>query len=380
VPTVNFDFLDRRSAERFAELLDENTGGRRHGHDPADERLADLVAIGHGLRGTRPEFPVDSEFRVGLRAMLVATAERGGIGGSGPAEPVHAAAPDARGEVLSRVGRRIRARGAIVIGVAAGALAVSGISAASENASPGDALYGVKRSTERAQLAMAGSDLSRGQLSLNFAKTRLTEAASMSGDAAGFGRVLDDMDTDTRQGVKLLDTSAVTRRDVKPLATVGSFVNGQRQTLIPVMDRLSPANQERAASSLALLDAAGRRADDLRAGLNCSTVLSAGADELGPKLRDCTTSAAGAATGRTSGRSGKSSTRDSRETKVKSTRVNPTVTPDATPAAGPDAPASSTAPAATRGASPTASASPTVTSTDDYEDGTGGQLWGYDGQ
>ncbi len=66
-------------------------------------------------------------------------------------------------------------------------MAVSGISAASENASPGDALYGVKRSTERAQLAMAGSDVTRGQLSLDFAQTRLTEAAAMPGDTDAFG-------------------------------------------------------------------------------------------------------------------------------------------------------------------------------------------------
>ena len=48
-------------------------------------------------------------------------------------------------------------------------MAVSGMSAASENAMPGDALYGVKRSTERAQLALASSEVNRGQLFLDFA-------------------------------------------------------------------------------------------------------------------------------------------------------------------------------------------------------------------
>ena len=382
---MNFDFLNRRSAERFAELLDENSGGRRHSHEPADERLAELVAIGHSLRGARPEIPVDAEFRVGLRAMLVATAERDGIGGSVPDQAAPAASAEVRGGVRGLVtgqgGRRIRARGAIVIGVAAGALAVSGISAASENASPGDALYGVKRSTERAQLAMAGSDVSRGQLSLDFAKTRLTEAASMAGDAAGFGGVLDDMDNDTRKGVRLLDTSAVARRDVKPLATVDAFVNQQRETLMPVMDKLSPANQERAASSLALLDTVGRRADDLRAGLNCSTVLSSGSDELGPKLRDCTTSAAGSATGKSNGRSGKAGTRDPRESKVKPERANPSATPDATTDADdPDVTGSTTEPALPPGGTPVTSETPAVTSTDDSKGGLGGLLGSLFGQ
>ncbi|MEU4239341.1 DUF5667 domain-containing protein [Actinoplanes sp. NPDC026619] len=332
---MSFDFLDRRSAERFAELLDESTGGRRHhSHGPADERLAELVAIGSSLTATKPGIQVDPEFRVGLRAMLVATAERDGIGRTAvESEPGSAAQPaparsGLRATILGRGGRRIRARGAIVIGVAAGAMAVSGISAASENASPGDALYGVKRSTERAQLAMAGSDVTRGQLSLDFARTRLAEAAAMSGDAPGFAGVLDDMDADTRKGVRLLDTSAVARRDVKPLATVDTFVQEQRKTLLPALDKLSTANQERAGQSLSLLDAVGKRGDELRTGLNCPQVLSAGSDTLGPKLKDCTSTADGAATSRPNGHSGKPSTKDDpRGSKAKPQRTSPTAKP-----------------------------------------------------
>ena len=130
----------------------------------------------------------------------------------------------------------------------------SGISAASENASPGDELYGVKRSTEKAQLAMAGSDVTRGQLSLDFARNRLSEAVAMKGDDSGFTGELDDMDADTRKGVKLLTTSAVARRDIKPLATVDTFANRQRQTLSPALNKLSLVNQERAFKSIALLD------------------------------------------------------------------------------------------------------------------------------
>ena len=287
---VSFDFLDRRSAERFAELLDETTADRRHHvRGQADERLAELVAIGHSLSGARSGVQVEPEFRTGLRAMLVATAERDGIGVS--------AQPDAeRDDNVARAGRRlfgtgsgrrIRARGAIVIGVAAGAMAVSGISAASENAAPGDALYGVKRSTERAQLAMAGSDLTRGQLSLDFARHRLAEAAALPGDNARFGDVLDDMDNDTRQGVRLLTGSAVARSGKSPLTTIDTFVTAQRQRMAPVMDGLSPANHERAVVSMSLLDDVRRRSEELRAGLACTPVTSAGSDTLGPKLGGC---------------------------------------------------------------------------------------------
>ena len=52
---MRFDFLDRRRAERFAELLDETGGGRRHhSRGPADEQLAELVAIGSSLSVGRP--------------------------------------------------------------------------------------------------------------------------------------------------------------------------------------------------------------------------------------------------------------------------------------------------------------------------------------
>jgi uncharacterized protein DUF5667 len=388
VPAVKFDFFDRRSAERFAELLDESGGRRHHSHGQTDARLAELVAVGHSLSAARPGAQVDPEFRVGLRAMLVATAERDGIGRTATAveiDPITSGPVSARGGlggVLGQGGRRIRARGAIVIGVAAGAMAVSGISAASENASPGDALYGVKRSTERAQLAMAGSDVTRGQLSLDFARTRLAEAASMPGQAAGFAGVLDDMDADTRKGVKLLDTSAVARRDVRPLAAVDSFVAEQRDTLVPALDKLGPANKERAMKSLSLLDDVRQRTADLRTGLNCTPVVASGADALGPKLRDCRASAGGPSTSRPNGKSGKALPKDTgKDAKVRPGRSTPAASPDASPA--------TVDPAGKQGTSvvpdlppigvlPTATTEPPVTG-EDEEDGLGGLLGGIFG-
>ncbi|MEV6602282.1 DUF5667 domain-containing protein [Actinoplanes sp. NPDC051346] len=292
---MKFDFFDRRSAERFAELLDE-THRRHHVRAQADdEQLAELVAIGHSLSAARTGVQVDPEFRMGLRAMLVATAERDGIGSTATAPDPEPDVEPAR-KLFGLAGRRIRARGAIVIGVAAGAMAVSGISAASENAAPGDALYGVKRSTERAQLAMAGSDVTRGQLSLTFARNRLTEAAAMDSDDPKFRDALDDMDADTKQGVKLLNSAAVTRRETSILASVDSFVDRQRRILTPALARLSPANSERAAESVSLLDAVQQRTENLRNGLACETVIQTGSDALGPKLRSCRTGASDSST------------------------------------------------------------------------------------
>ncbi|MEU4782703.1 DUF5667 domain-containing protein, partial [Micromonospora sp. NPDC023633] len=183
--------------------------------------------------------------------------------------------------------RRARARGAVLVGIAAGAVALSGISAASENAVPGDALYGMKRSTERAQLALASSDVSRGQLFLDFARTRLAEAAALRGDEDGFSAVLDDMDADTRQGVRLLTTAATQRSDPAALDAVNSFLTGQRRAVGGLLDDASRADRDRTRRSLALLDAVRKRSDALRAAIACGLPAPAGSDALGPAPAAC---------------------------------------------------------------------------------------------
>ncbi|SCL63694.1 hypothetical protein GA0070606_3839 [Micromonospora citrea] len=285
---MDSDLFSRRRAERFAQLLDEANGGRRHHvRSRADDQLAALVAVGQRLGAAPPAVEVDPEFRTGLRAMLLATAEREGIGTPAVA-PEPAAAETGRGRLLPAVtARRARARGAILVGVAAGAIALSGISAASENAVPGDALYGMKRSTERAQLALTSSDISRGQLFLDFARTRLAEAAALRGDRDGYSAVLDDMDADTRQGVRLLTSAAVQRSDPAALDTVNSFLAGQRRAVGGLLDDGTRADRDRTRRSLALLDAVRKRSDALRAAIACGLPAPAGSDALGPAPTAC---------------------------------------------------------------------------------------------
>ncbi|MDG4804504.1 DUF5667 domain-containing protein [Micromonospora sp. WMMD980] len=280
---MDSDLFSGRRAERFAQLLDEANGGRRHHvRSRADGELTALVAVGRRLTVERPTVDVDPGFRTGLRAMLVATAEREGV------TAATASGAGLRGALLPAItGRRARARGAILVGVAAGAIALSGISAASENALPGDALYGMKRSTERAQLALANSDISRGQLFLDFARTRLDEAASVRHDRLGFSAVLDDMDADTRQGVRLLTTVAAQRSDPTALDAVDTFLAGQRRVVSGLLDRPDHADRDRTRRSLALLDAAGRRADALREAIACGLPAPAASDTLGPAPSTC---------------------------------------------------------------------------------------------
>ncbi|MGC4748901.1 DUF5667 domain-containing protein [Micromonospora sp. DT201] len=287
MPAVDDILFSRRRAERFAQLLDEANGARRHHvRSRVDGQLAPLVVVGQRLSVDPPAVEVDQDFRTGLRAMLLATAEREGLGTTPAAsEP---AATTTRGRLLpAATARRARARGAILVGVAAGAIAVSGISAASENAVPGDALYGMKRSTERAQLALASSDISRGQLFLDFARTRLGEAAELRGDRIGYSAVLDDMDADTRQGVRLLTTAAVQRAEPGSLDTLNAFLTGQRRAVSGLLDGSTRADRDRTQRSLDLLSSVRERSDALRAAIACGLPAPTLSDALGPAPSAC---------------------------------------------------------------------------------------------
>ncbi|WP_428963423.1 DUF5667 domain-containing protein [Micromonospora fluostatini] len=287
----------RRRAERFAQLLDEANGGRRHHvRSRVDDQLTALVAVGRRLSTERPavDAGVDPDFRTSLRAMLLATAEREGIGApviapadSTPTGRQPVVGPPPRPLLPAVTARRARARLAIFSGIAVGAIAVSGISAASENAVPGDALYGMKRSTERAQLALAGSDPSRGQLFLDFARTRAGEAATVRGDGGRYGAALDGMDGHTREGVRLLFTAVTQRADPAGLDAVDAFLTGQRRALDDLLDGASRAERDRTRRSLALLDAAGERSAVLRTSLTCGLPATTGSDEFGPVPAAC---------------------------------------------------------------------------------------------
>jgi len=272
--------FDRRRAERFARLLDEANGGRRHhSHSRLDAQLAEFVTLGDQLRGTHVPGPT-SDFRSSLRAQLIATAEREGIG-------VTATEP----EPVFVKPARSRTRIAIIAGVATGTLAVSGISMASGDANPGDPLYQVKRSTERAQLALASSDLSRGQLYLEFARTRLGEAGAIRSNGDGFTTALADMDKDTVEGVRLLTTSAMGQGGPSALDTVDRFVADQKFLMGQLTALVGGASRQRADASTTLLDAISARSHSLRAALACGAGATEKADALGPVAAPCPTPA-----------------------------------------------------------------------------------------
>ncbi|WP_344171197.1 DUF5667 domain-containing protein [Pilimelia columellifera] len=284
----------RWRAERFHQLLDDTPGGgrRRSRADrpaPPDAGLADLLALAHRTAEVSLPVELDHDFRSGLRALLVATAEREGIGATAQHVDETPAATSHRRRLAPRL-TRTQARVTALAGITLGAVVLSGISAASDSAVPGDTLYGIKRTTERASIALTTSDTERGHRHLTWARTRVSEALAVSQDHTSFDRVMFDMENDIRQGVRLLATAAVNDREPEPLDAIETFAAGQRLALGPMMGRLDKINQDRALWTLELLERVTQRAQALRTSMSCG-VVSAGSDAYGPRPRSCTADA-----------------------------------------------------------------------------------------
>jgi Domain of unknown function (DUF5667) len=274
---------ERRQVERFAELLDEATGGRRHHRRlDIDTDLAPLVTTTQRV-GTLPRPEASEEFRDGLRAMLMAAIEREGIGATAAVKAELAAARTAMNAKTQLI-RQVttpgpgRTRAAIIAGVAAGALALSGVSLASTDSVPGDALYSVKRSSEQAQLVLAGSDANRGRLHLEFAKSRLLEAGQVDGDDVL--AALATMDDEVLAGARMLFITALQNGDESAIDAVLAFVRQQRADLSRLQADL-PQAEAVLRGSLDLLGEVESRANQLGAALvdKCPATTF---DRLGP--------------------------------------------------------------------------------------------------
>lgn len=318
--------LYRRRVERFAQLIDEVEGGRRHHvRSDLDGDLGPLVTLTRQVSAVPVSIAPDTEFRVGLRAMLMARIEREGIGETAlpvvdpsPLPPPRTAPGHAGSSVFPRLlagangrpgrlravdpiglvaagyqtptvatvsprTRRNRARAAALIGVTIGALALSGVSGASDDAVPGDPLYKIKRSSEKAQLALASSNVSRGRLLLGFARIRLYEAQRVAPELAHDALV--DMRQEARDGLKALATAAVDHRDAAALRAVDDFVAWARPQILQLIATLPADHQQDALDALRDLDAVATRSADLRDTAACGA--SDNMDEYGPLPQTC---------------------------------------------------------------------------------------------
>jgi hypothetical protein len=300
---VTLNPMERRRAEEFARLLDSEDPALPHQrstdtsaapvHTDAAEAFAELVGVTERLGGLSEQLMAASRpsqhWQDATRRRLMAVAAEEGIGVTARARASAAVPETKRAPVLDdmfprrpRGGRRL----AIVAALLTGTVAVSGVSAASGDALPGETLYGVKRSTERAQLALAGNDLGRAQLYLEFARTRIQEASEVVGDDAAVASALSDATGELRSGTALLGEIAVEGGDPAPLDYVDLFTNEHRWVLEDLVADLDGEALTAGEELVAVLEAAAVRSVELRGALDC-TEAGGETDDLGPIPGTC---------------------------------------------------------------------------------------------
>lgn len=241
--------LEHRRAKAFAEALEahQTEDGPTSGPLGGSAAMAELLSMA-GALGALPEPELSMEARTVQRAQLMAAFEQEWAGGPAAKVPQQRRHGVAAASRRRRWGRRL-AIGGLVAGVAVGSFA--GVAAASSNALPGDALYGMKRGLEGLQLDWAGSDTERGALLLDQASTRLEEAQSLlgrAGPSSGLSagtveqvrRALDDMHAEAIKGRELLRSVYRSNGSLTPMRKLATFADGEDQRWAAVQGQLPP--------------------------------------------------------------------------------------------------------------------------------------------
>jgi hypothetical protein len=221
-----------------------------HGH---------LLALATGLAELpRPE--LDPEVKVVHRAQLVAAMEAmlrdGTVPGGQRANPsVPEQRSRSKGTHRATGLGKLRPRSRLSKGLAAGGLSVGvaaasfgGVAAASSDALPGDTLYGLKRGIEDVKLTLADDSMDRGELYLDQASTRLSEARRlMERDRGGhldhealgeIRRALSGMRHDAAEGHRLLHAAYKRDGSLGPIQALSAFSRSHREAWGALRDRL----------------------------------------------------------------------------------------------------------------------------------------------
>jgi hypothetical protein len=259
-----------RRANAFAQALEDQSdrgtaaewpGGP--GSGPATLEQADQPRL-LGLTTCLGELPkpvLSPEVKVVQRARLVAAMEamlQEGTAASGeaagpsvPQQRPHRARGAHRASPLGKLRPRTRltkglAAGGISMGVAAASF--GGVAAASSDALPGDSLYGLKRGIEDVKLGMADGDDARGQVYLDQASTRMSEARRlMERDRGGhldhesiseIRRTLSGMQRDASEGHRLLHDAYKRDGSLGPIQALSAFSESHREAWGALRDRL----------------------------------------------------------------------------------------------------------------------------------------------
>lgn len=192
---------------------------------------------------------------------------------------------------------------------AAFAVILGGATWMSQKSLPGDALYSLKRASERVELSFAGDDVSRAREYLDLAQTRVAEAQALihRTTASGAGlradgvsaatsslitSTLGSADTDVRQAWTLLATRAAKSNSATPLAPMLTWAPGQYQRLRDLSAAMpTRALRHRADTSAGVVQGARESARILQANIDCHCLDIAKSNYTAPRLcQACSTS------------------------------------------------------------------------------------------
>ncbi|GAA2649339.1 MULTISPECIES: DUF5667 domain-containing protein [Streptomyces] len=257
-----------RRANAFAQALEDRTPSDLPDPDSAAEQSeapaepADhdrLLALASVLGERMPRPVLDPEVKTVQRAQLIAAMETMVLeeraGGGAASDPLVPEQRTGRGAHRATSLRKLRPRsrwskgiaaGGLTVGVAAGAF--SGVAAASTDALPGDHLYPVKRGMEDLKLGMADDDADRGELYLDQASNRLSEARRLMergrlGDLdheslGAIRRALAGMKHDAEEGHRLLQAAYERDGSLGPIQKLSSFSRSHRDAWGKLREKL----------------------------------------------------------------------------------------------------------------------------------------------
>ncbi|MGW0395462.1 DUF5667 domain-containing protein [Streptomyces sp. NPDC003042] len=258
-----------RRANAFAQALEDRTpsglsepdSAAEQSEAPAEPADHDRLLALASVLGEMPRPVLDPEVKVVQRAQLVAAMEamvmEERAGGGAAADPLVPEQRTGRGAHRATSLRKLRPRsrwskgiaaGGLTVGVAAGAF--SGVAAASTDALPGDSLYPIKRGMEDLKLGMADEDADRGELYLDQASNRLSEARRLMErgrtgvlDHESLGeirRALAGMKHDASEGHRLLQAAYERDGSLGPIQALSSFSRSHRDAWGRLRSNLPP--------------------------------------------------------------------------------------------------------------------------------------------
>ncbi|WP_236789791.1 DUF5667 domain-containing protein [Amycolatopsis sp. GM8] len=189
-----------------------------------------------------------------------------------------------------RPSRRRRVIAEVLAAAVAVAIALGGLSLLlSKDALPGDALYGVKRAGESAELGLAFGDSAKAQKHLEFASKRLDELKDLGPAAAArYEATLADFQREAAAGTADL-TRLATQGSGEQLFQLRMWSLDQRPKLLAARPAIPEAALGQFGSSTRLLSRIEARAQILMARLDCFQITTGQTDELGaiPESGSC---------------------------------------------------------------------------------------------